>query len=110
MEDGEIIEEAEMVDEATAREEHADIEALKRGDNIMRMELMLLRREKELWERERQLLGRELEMLRSSPMMAQRRMAVLFRHLVTLEASTTYCLSLTKRITLFGGRNSNCSY
>lgn len=69
MEDGEIIEKAEMVDEATAREEHADIEALKRGDNIMRMELMLLRREKELWEKERQLLGRELEMLRS-PMMA----------------------------------------
>lgn len=54
MEDSEIVEEAEITNGATAREEYVDIVAsdVMPRDNAIRIELMLLHREKELWERE----------------------------------------------------------
>jgi len=67
--DGEVVEEAATGDGAPAREERENIAAFEteERDNATRMELLLLRREKECWEREQQLLRRELEMLRNSP-------------------------------------------
>lgn len=69
VEDDEVAEEAATGGEARALEERAGIAAFgaEERDHAMRMDLVLLRQEKELWEREQRLLQQELEMLRNSP-------------------------------------------